>query len=129
YNDVAFPNDFGDPSKIIGVGYDWRQSNLDSADDLAAQITKFLGSAISKPPPPNEERRLTFIMHSMGGLVVRIAIARDLIDSGWIDRLIHIGSPLYGAQSAFGSLYRGGDILPLTRLIHRSSGFGLADVA
>lgn len=117
YNYVAFPNDFDDPPKIIEIGYDWRQSNLDSADDLAAQIAKFLGSPISHPPPRNEDRRLTFIMHSMGGLVVRIAIAKNLIHPDWIDRLIHIGSPLYGAQSAFGTLYGSGEILPLISLL------------
>lgn len=117
YNDVSFPPDFDSPPSIIAVGYDWRQSNVDSANDLAELLAKTVGSPVTTPPSSNEERRVTFIMHSMGGLVVRIAVARNLIHPGWIDRLIHIGSPLYGAQSAFGTLFGSGEILPLLSLL------------
>jgi pimeloyl-ACP methyl ester carboxylesterase len=114
---VAFPTEFGNPTNIIEVGYDWRQSNVTSAGDVASFLSRCLGSPLSRPPPPAEERRLTVIMHSMGGLVARIAVARGLIHPRWIDRLLHIGSPLYGAQSAFGSLFGAEDILPLISLL------------
>ena len=100
---VSYPSDFHPTS--LHIGYDWRQSNVDSASDLADRLTSVVGSSVSIPPSKHEERRLTFIMHSMGGIVVRIAIANRLIDLGWIDRLIHIGSPLYGAPAAFNTLF------------------------
>lgn len=127
---VSYPSDFHPTS--LHIGYDWRQSNVDSASDLADRLTSVVGSSVSIPPSKHEERRLTFIMHSMGGIVVRIAIANRLIDLGWIDRLIHIGSPLYGAPAAFNTLFGSGDILPLLsflvaarQLKNRDAFFGL----
>ena len=107
---ISYPADI---SRRLYFGYDWRQSNIDSAADLATTLTSVLNLPVSEPPNGNEERRFTFIMHIMGGLVVRIAVAKRLIDPAWIDRLIHIGSPLYGAQAVFNTLFGGGSILPL----------------
>jgi pimeloyl-ACP methyl ester carboxylesterase len=111
-NDISFPADFGRTPNLVEFGYDWRQSNVASALDMGALLSSLFRSAISKPPPRREERRVTFIMHSMGGLVVRIAIAKNILNTSWIDRLIHIGSPLYGAQSAFATLFGVPDVLP-----------------
>jgi hypothetical protein len=120
HKSVQFPADFDNPARIHEFGYDWRQSNVHSAHDLADWLTRLLGTAVDKPPSSKEERRLTFIMHSMGGIVVRLAIATRVIDLGWVDRMIHIGSPLAGAPSAFGSLFGTADILPLLWLLLRA---------
>jgi hypothetical protein len=118
---VRLPPDFGDPPRIVEFGYDWRQSNVDSAEDLGIALSNFLGCSTSAAPQNGEKRRFTFVMHSMGGLVVRVAIGKGIIHVDWIDRLIHIGSPLFGAQSAFGTLFGGDDddILPLLSTVVR----------
>ena len=41
----------------------------------------------------------------MGGLVVRVAIGLGLVHPGWLDRLVHVGSPLRGAPVAFRAAY------------------------
>lgn len=117
YKGVRFPGDFETSPYVHEFGYDWRQSNVESAHDLAAWLTRLLGCSVSEPPSPEQDRRITFIMHSMGGLVVRLAIATRVIHLQWVDRMIHIGSPLAGAPSAFGSLFGGADILPLLSLL------------
>ena len=110
-----FPPDFGEPPRFLEFGYDWRQSNVESAQDLGLALASFLGFGLADPPKAEQTLRLTFIMHSMGGLVARIAIAKRLIHAKWIDRLIHIGTPLFGAPSSFGTLFSSDDddILPL----------------
>jgi Lecithin:cholesterol acyltransferase len=117
FQNVSLPADFVPPPNIIEFGYDWRQSNLDSAADLGSELSQLLGSPVSDPPPQGEQRRLTFIMHSMGGLVVPIAIAKRFIDINWVDRLVHIGSPLSGAQSAFRTIFGRDEILPLLSVL------------
>jgi pimeloyl-ACP methyl ester carboxylesterase len=103
--------EFGAPGRILKAGYDWRQSVLDTASDLSDAIDTHIASS---PGGDVESPELTFIAHSMGGLVVRCAIAGGLIAPERVDRLIQIGSPLEGSAEAFDGAYRSGR-LPFLR--------------
>jgi len=51
--------------------YDWRLSNTHNAGLLAREILRtWFGGTLSEVSPPREQR-ITFIGHSMGGLLVR----------------------------------------------------------
>jgi len=74
-------------------GYDWRAPLENSSRRLAEALRTSIGADLTLAQSENDAR-LVLIAHSMGGLVVRIAIANGLIHPSWIDRIIHIGTPL-----------------------------------
>ena len=82
-------------SRLIKFGYDWRDSLRNSARRLGQEAAGRLGS----------RQKIVFIAHSMGGLLVRVAIGQGDVDAADVDRVIQIGSPLRGAPSAFSALH------------------------
>lgn len=90
------------PQRMFTYPYDWRQSILKSAETLAAATTEYRRyfTTLSHRRP-----KVVFVTHSMGGLLVRAAVGRKLLSPKVIDRIIHIGSPLHGAPSAFSSTF------------------------
>ena len=112
---IQFLNARSDVETTVEFGYDWRGPLVDSANRLInwlkANGQVDLASERSDDAPP-----FLFITHSMGGLVVRIAIANGKIHHSWVDKIIHIGTPLKGSPSAFRTAYEGLS-LPLFREI------------
>lgn len=106
--------EFGDQDRCLLFGYDWRQSLLKTAERLGERLSEHAEGIES----PGEELRYVFFTHSMGGLVVRIALALGAIDPSKVDRIVHIGTPLQGAPSAFRSAYESGSLPFLRELSH-----------
>ena len=75
---------------VYAVGYDWRQSNKDSAGYLDTQITRIL----------TQEKAENFVLitHSMGGIVARACLLANASgNSGKLLGVIHIVQPAAGA--------------------------------
>lgn len=96
--------EFGKDDSLLEFAYDWRQSISESAQDLKNTIEKKYLVDLSSQPKAKDNERFVFFSHSMGGLVIRLLITQGFINAEWIDRIIHIGSPLVGSQSAFRSV-------------------------
>jgi hypothetical protein len=93
-----------DFARIVEFGYDWRAPLSDSASMLVSDVHADAGISLSDPAAA-ADTAVTFITHSMGGLVVRFAIAAGIIHPSRIDRIIHIGAPLKGSPAAFRTAY------------------------
>jgi hypothetical protein len=102
---LAGHTEFGAPHCVQRIGFDWRQSLVDSGPALVAQIDDHLTRHFPLQRPA--DIRLTFITHSMGGLLLRSAIGSGALRSDRIDRVVHIGAPLEGAAEAFHAAYKG----------------------
>jgi pimeloyl-ACP methyl ester carboxylesterase len=87
---------------LIEFAYDWRADLETTAELLGQALRDRLGDA-----PQRWEARLTVVTHSMGALIVRIALARGLIPPSSVREIIQLGPPLRGAASAFRALYQG----------------------
>jgi hypothetical protein len=92
--------EFSAPDGTIECAYDWRASVIESGEVITRTIQKFYSRSLASPIEDGESRLAVF-SHSMGGLVIRAAIANGLIHPTRIDRIVHIGSPLRGAPVAF----------------------------
>jgi phospholipase A1 len=90
----------GADRRLIEFPYDWRRSNSIAAERLAACLDD--GSSGGLPD------EITFVAHSMGGLVVRRLLEDgDFYDRPWfptIRRLITFGTPHFGAPLAIARL-------------------------
>ena len=111
--------EFGTGNQIWEYSYDWRQSLLDTANTLGRDVGQYTArlaedNAVSVS---SDEIRYVFLTHSMGGLMVRIALALGALDPSVVDRIVHIGSPLDGSASAFRSAYRTGS-LPMMQTLY-----------
>lgn len=86
--------------RLIEFPYDWRRSNSATAAELAG----LLDSCAGDEPP----EQITFVAHSMGGLVVRRLLeSGDYADRAWfrkVRRLITFGTPHFGAPLAIARL-------------------------
>jgi len=86
---------------VLVFPYDWRLSNTHNAALLAREILrKWFGGAPPQVSPPSE-RRITFIGHSMGGLLARYLLETQPLWAGLARRLITIGTPHHGAPQTF----------------------------
>ena len=95
---------------MIECSYDWRDSVLNSCSTVANQIGRDLSTDLAAPPANASDNKLTLVAHSLGGLVVKAAIAKELIHPARIDRIVYIGCPQYGAPAAFRSIYSDVDL-------------------
>lgn len=85
--------EFGGDHSTLLYGYDWRQSLMESAERLGERLdahSEYLRSS------SGEEPSYVFFAHSMGGLVVRIALALGVLEPHRVGTIVHIGSPLEG---------------------------------
>lgn len=80
--------------------YDWRLCNRISAKKLSNYITELKKKEIKA------NQKIDIIAHSMGGLIARDYI-ENLGGNNFIDKLIMLGTPNYGAVSAFQVLLQG----------------------
>ncbi len=76
-------------SPLLEFPYDWRASIRDSAHNLALKIQALLSRY--------HLHSFTIVSHSKGGLVARLALAKNSQLQGRVHRVIHIASPLRGS--------------------------------
>ena len=108
--------EFGAAGRTLLCAYDWRRSLMETAEHLGERLDAHAARLGSSGGPP----RFVFFAHSMGGLVVRIALALGALGPDAVDRIVHIGSPLGGAPSAFASAYGSNSLsLPLLGEVNR----------
>jgi pimeloyl-ACP methyl ester carboxylesterase len=87
------PGDHGGEQRpVYAVGYDWRQSNIDSGNALKKRIDQILGAHPAA-------KKVIVVSHSMGGLVARSAIAQGATDK--IQGVAHTVMPADGAVVAY----------------------------
>ncbi len=88
---------YSDNADLIMYGYDWRQSNITTAARLAIKVR-----ALSE----QNQGRLKFIAHSMGGLIVRLMLAdpANTDIAKMTTCFIQIGTPVRGSSKAFHTL-------------------------
>jgi pimeloyl-ACP methyl ester carboxylesterase len=118
---LATSGTFHQPNGVLKIGYDWRRSLVDSSKDFGNELDLQAAALAAKNQIASDEVRFTFITHSMGGLLLRCALAQHAIPLKRIDRIIHIGAPLDGAPAAFSGAYRKGGLpflRELSRLFH-----------
>jgi hypothetical protein len=85
---------------VYAVGYDWRQSNKDSASYLDTQITTILAQ--------EKAENFVLITHSMGGIVARACLLANASgNSGKLLGVIHIVQPAAGAPVFYRRMYTG----------------------
>lgn len=86
--------------------YDWRQDITETARQLGEWFDQFGFERDAHGAQKKEdEPRIALVCHSMGGLVVAIAMRRGYINPENVYRYVTIGSPLTGAPAAFRGLY------------------------
>lgn len=121
FNYLSSHEEFRLDQRCIKFPYDWRESLLTTATLLGNTLNAHVSRLAKTDNVDPSLYQFVLLTHSMGSLVARIAIALNAILPDQIDRIIHIGAPLQGAPSAFGSAY-GEDILPmlhdLTKFVH-----------
>lgn len=110
--------EFGRTGQVWEYSYDWRQSLLDTANTLGRDLARYTVRLAGERGVRRDEISYVFLTHSMGGLVVRIALALGAVAPSAIDRIVHIGSPLDGSAQAFRSAYREGS-LPLLQTLYK----------
>lgn len=103
------------PSAVLAFGYDWRQSIERNATRLRDAVTAHLAdwqATLADVDPAErgrDEPRVTFICHSMGGLVARW-FATFLDDQQVTRRIVTLGTPFAGAVKSV-RLLAAGDVL------------------
>ena len=82
--------------------YDWRQTNVKSAEELANFIRVKAASGVE---------RFSIIAHSMGGLVTRLALhdPRNLDLLPRLSGYVQIATPVWGSSKSYATLKRGPD--------------------
>jgi hypothetical protein len=110
-------DDFQSPDSVIKCGYDWRPSLTETAPWLVNYLSSQIGAPLGSIRP-QAKPKCVFLTHSMGGLLIRVAIGLNLIDPTWIDRIIHIGTPLEGAPVSFRVAFDRTSLPLLNELLH-----------
>lgn len=88
---------------VLVVPYDWRLSNRHNARLLERRILErwFGGRRLPRKRRLRQEERITFIGHSMGGLIARSFLESTPLGPVVGRRLITIGTPHRGAPLAY----------------------------
>jgi hypothetical protein len=97
------------PDALREFSYDWRLSISDAATELVPVAKAHLERWRSHPDG-SREAQLTFVCHSMGGLVARYfaeATEAGQALSRSIRRIVTLGTPYYGSVKAFRALATG----------------------
>jgi pimeloyl-ACP methyl ester carboxylesterase len=84
---------------VHAVGYNWTQSNADSAAHLAKKIDEFIGHYQKLG---YECEKVVLVTHSMGGLVARAAVHPEMGGAaGKVVGVVHSVMPTHGAAAAY----------------------------
>jgi hypothetical protein len=100
----SFP-EFSLSAGLFEYGYDWRAPLAETAKLFAEKLAFQVKASSLNLERLSSQSQLTFVTHSMGGFVVRLALALKHLHPSWVDRIIHIGAPLKGAPVAFRVAY------------------------
>ncbi|PID47300.1 MAG: hypothetical protein CSB47_00735 [Proteobacteria bacterium] len=95
--------------EVISFPYDWRQSILQTAEQLADAVRNKLEDIEDKP-----QRQVCFLAHCMGGLVVRAMIAKypelwEKVVTEHDGHFVMLGTPNNGSHAVVESLIGKGD--------------------
>ena len=80
-------------------GYDWRQSNRDSGNWLAGEITRILNI--------EQADRCVIVTHSMGGIVTRSCLHEHAATADKVLGVVHVVQPARGAAVFYRRMYTG----------------------
>lgn len=98
--DYAFP--------VFACGYNWLQSNMQSADDVANRMNNEVMTQVKKEFPTASFKKFIIVTHSMGGLVTR-ALAQHVAVKDKIAGVVHGVMPASGAPAVYQRLTVGWD--------------------
>lgn len=97
--DYAFP--------VFALGYNWLQSNEDSAKDIAKRLENFVKPQVKREFPRATFKKFIIVTHSMGGLVARSLIQTK--SKSDILGVIHGVMPASGAPAVYQRITNGWD--------------------
>lgn len=92
--------------------YEWRDSNVFSANLLDEKISEVRNTCLSQNPQDIDCSKVDLVAHSMGGLVARAYIQSSDYDQD-VDQVIFLGTPHKGAPKAY-LQWEGGEFPPGT---------------
>lgn len=98
--DYAFP--------VFACGYNWLQTNMLSADNVADRMNNEIMAQIKKEYPTAKFQKFIIVTHSMGGLVTRALIQNDKVKDK-IAGVVHGVMPASGAPAVYQRLTVGWD--------------------
>lgn len=98
--DYAFP--------VFACGYNWLDSNMNSANKVADQMNNEVMAQIQKEFPTAKFKQFIIVTHSMGGLVARALIQNDKVKDK-IAGVVHGVMPATGAPAVYQRLAVGWD--------------------
>lgn len=97
--DYAFP--------VFALGYNWLQSNEDSAQDIAKRLESFVKPQVKREFPRATFKKFIIVTHSMGGLVARSLIQTK--SKSDILGVVHGVMPASGAPAVYQRISNGWD--------------------
>jgi pimeloyl-ACP methyl ester carboxylesterase len=98
--DYAFP--------VFACGYNWLQTNMKSADQVADRLNNEVMAQVKKEFPTAKFKKFIIVSHSMGGLVTRALIQNDKVKDK-IAGVVHGAMPGSGAPAVYQRLTVGWD--------------------
>lgn len=98
--DYAFP--------VFACGYNWLDTNMDSADKIADRLNNEVMVQVKKEFPIAEFKKFIIVTHSMGGLVTRALIQNEKVKDK-IAGVVHGVMPASGAPAVYQRLTVGWD--------------------
>ncbi len=88
--------------------YDWRKTNGYNSDEVVNSGEEYLTYWIDRALENSSSTKVDIVAHSMGGLLARSYIQGDRYRDD-VDQFIMIGTPNYGAASAY-HFWEGGEV-------------------
>ncbi|RSZ26440.1 lipase family alpha/beta hydrolase [Acinetobacter bereziniae] len=93
---------------VFACGYNWLESNMQSADKIADRLNHEVLKQVKKEFPTSEFKKFIIVSHSMGGLVTRALIQNDKVKDK-IAGVVHGAMPATGAPAVYQRLTVGWD--------------------
>ena len=90
---------------VYAAGYDWRQSNADSAKRVGERVTNVMKRETELQK--KEVTQFILISHSMGGLVTRSLLKSNDKLSGKLKAILHVVQPAVGAVVFYRRFFTG----------------------
>lgn len=98
--DYAFP--------VFACGYNWLQTNMISADNVADRMNNEVMVQVKKEYPTGKFKKFIIVTHSMGGLVTRALIQNEKVKDK-IAGVVHGVMPASGAPAVYQRITAGWD--------------------
>lgn len=93
---------------VFACGYNWLDTNMESADKVANRMNTEVMAQIKKEYPTAKFKKFIVVTHSMGGLVTRALIQNDKVKDK-IAGVVHGVMPASGAPAVYQRLTVGWD--------------------